>query len=144
MNWGHKIAIVFGLFVVLMVYMVYQSFQVNIDLVAEDYYQQELVYQDKIDKINNTQDLAKGISLSQANGQLTVAFPDLFGKEMSGNISLFRPSDARYDLSTQLKLDNSNRQQIATKKLAKGYYKVQLDWQAQGKAYYHEESVYID
>jgi len=142
MNWGHKIALVFTAFVGLMVFMVYQSFQVNVDLVAEDYYQQELQYQQKIDKINNTKKLAQRLSFLQEDKQLIVQFPDLF-PELEGEISLFRPSDARFDVTTKITLDENHRQSISTTELAKGYYKVKVDWKDSEQAYYHEESLYI-
>lgn len=143
MNWGHKITLVFIAFVGLMAYMVYQSFQVNIDLVAEDYYQQELEYQQTIDKMKNTQQLGQPISFKQENQQLIVQFPDLFEQQLDGEINLFRPSDARFDVNTKITLDQNHRQSISTAELAKGYYKVKLDWKDGKKAYYHEESIYI-
>jgi len=143
LNWGHKIALVFTAFVGLMVFMVYQSFQVNIDLVAEDYYQKELEYQQTIDKLKNTNQLEQPIAFSQENQQLIIAFPNLFEQKLEGEIRLFRPSDARFDLNTQLTLDQHQRQAIPTAELAKGYYKVKLDWKDGDKLYYHEESVYI-
>jgi len=143
MNWGHKITLVFIAFVGLMAYMVYQSFQVNIDLVTEDYYQEELKYQQTIDKMKNTRQLGQRISFKQENQQLIVQFPDLFEKELNGEINLFRPSDARFDVNTKITLDQNHRQSISTAELAKGYYKVKLDWKDGSKAYYHEESIYI-
>jgi hypothetical protein len=143
MNWGHKITLVFIAFVGLMAYMVYQSFQVNIDLVTEDYYQEELKYQQTIDKMKNTRQLGQRISFKQENQQLIVQFPDLFEKELNGEINLFRPSDARFDVNTKITLDQNHRQSISTAELAKGYYKVKLDWKDGKKAYYHEESIYI-
>jgi hypothetical protein len=143
MNWGHKIALVFTAFVGLMVFMVYQSFQVNIDLVAEDYYQQELEYQQTIDKMKNVSQLAQRLSFSQENQQLIIQFPDLFETGLEGEINLFRPSDKRFDVNTKITLDENHRQSISTTELAKGYYKVKLDWKDGKKSYYHEESVFI-
>ena len=143
MNWGHKITLVFIAFMGLMAYLVYQSFQVNIDLVAEDYYQQELEYQQTINKKKNTRQLGQRISFTQENQALIVQFPDLFEQGVAGEISLFRPSDARFDVSTKIALDQNYRQSIPTSDLAKGYYKVKLDWKDGDKAYYHEESVFI-
>jgi hypothetical protein len=54
MNWGYKIAITFILFGALIIFMVVKSFQQNIDLVTDDYYQEELKYQQQIDKLENT------------------------------------------------------------------------------------------
>jgi len=142
MNWGHKIALVNIAFVGLMVFMVYQSFQVNVDLVAEDYYKQEIEYQQKIEKIQNTRELAQQLSFVQENQQLIVQFPA--GKQLlNGEISLFRPSDARFDVNTKITLDENHRQSISTTDLAKGYYKIKVDWQDGDKAYFQEESVFI-
>jgi hypothetical protein len=142
MNWGHKIALVFIAFVGLMVFMVYQSFQVNVDLVAEDYYKQEIEYQQKIEKIQNTRELVQQLSFVQENQQLIVQFPA--GKQLlNGEISLFRPSDARFDVNTKITLDENHRQSISTTDLAKGYYKVKVDWKDGDTAYFQEESVFI-
>ncbi|MFP4091579.1 MAG: FixH family protein [Cyclobacteriaceae bacterium] len=143
MNWGHKIAIVFIAFVGLMVFMVIKSFQVNVDLVAEDYYKQEIEFQQQIDKTNNASELAERLSFKQENQQLIIQFPALFEQGVHGEISFFRPSDKRFDVNTKITLDENHRQSISTTDLAKGYYKIKLDWKNGSKAYYHEESVFI-
>ena len=143
MNWGHKITLAFSAFVVFIVFMVVKSFQENVDLVTEDYYKQEIQYQQQIDKINNTHALKQKVSFAQENQQLIVQFPEEFKNGLSGEINLFRPSDARFDVSTEIKVDTNLRQSIPTSDLAKGYYKVKVDWNDGDKAYYMEESVFI-
>ncbi|WPP52090.1 FixH family protein [Catalinimonas niigatensis] len=142
MNWGYKITFAFTAFVVFILFMVFKSFQQNVDLVADDYYKQEIEYQQRIDKINNTNTLSQAVSFVQENQQLIVQFPEE-SKKLEGEINLFRPSDARFDVSTQITLDEHQRQSIPTADIAKGYYKLKVDWKDGDKAYYHETSVFI-
>lgn len=143
MNWGHKIAFAFSAFVIFIVFLVVKSFQQNVDLVAEDYYKQEIQYQQQIDKMNNTNALKQSISFVQENQQLMVQFPEELGQKPDGEISFFRPSDARFDVSTKIDVDSNLRQWIPTSELLKGYYKVKVDWTDGEKEYYVEESLYI-
>lgn len=143
MNWGYKITFAFTAFVLFIGMLVFKSFQQNIDLVAEDYYQQELQYQQQIDKISNTQKLKGSISFSQQDQHLVIQFPHTQQHQLEGSIQLFRPSDARFDISTQLSLNQEQTQRIPTAELLKGHYKIKLDWTDGSKSYYLEESVYI-
>lgn len=143
MNWGYKITFAFSAFVLFIVFLVFKSFQENVDLVAEDYYKQEIQYQQQIDKINNTNVLEQQVSFVQENQQIIVQFPEEFDQELKGKINLFRPSDARFDVSTQIMLDEEHRQSIPTADMARGYYKLKIDWQHGDKNYYHEEAVFI-
>ena len=51
MNWGHKIIAVYVVFIAGMIFLVFKSSRQNIELVTEDYYAKELVYQQKIDEL---------------------------------------------------------------------------------------------
>ena len=53
MSWGTKIAFLYLSFATMIGVMVYKSVTQSVDLVAPNYYEQELKYQDKIDGINN-------------------------------------------------------------------------------------------
>ncbi len=56
MNWGVGIAIVYILFVLGMLTLVFKSRSQKIDLVTENYYQQELAYQEEIDAKQRVED----------------------------------------------------------------------------------------
>jgi predicted dehydrogenase len=53
MNWGYKIMLVYLVFISGMLFMAFKSSEQDIELVTEDYYAKELVYQQKIDEIKN-------------------------------------------------------------------------------------------
>ncbi len=143
MNWGLKIVFAFGFFVVFIVYLAVRSFQQNIDLVAEDYYFQEIHYQDQIEKIKNADAQGQQLKFSQKNARLVVQFPSESPDSIQGTISLFRPSDARFDQLLAILLNAQNQQTISTADLAKGYYKVKVDWQQGGQSYFKEEAIFI-
>lgn len=143
MNWGWKIVLAFSLFGVFIGYLVFRSFQVNIDLVSEDYYQQELGYQQQIDKIANDRALTVPLTIVQQAQQLIVRFPDDLAAEVQGEIQLFRPSNASRDRTVTIALDSQRRQRIATDGLTKGHYKIKVDWTSGKFAYFTEESVFI-
>ncbi len=59
MNWGVRITILYSSFVLFMSTMVYMCTRQHFDLVAPDYYAQELQYQKVIDGTNNTKNFEK-------------------------------------------------------------------------------------
>ena len=142
MNWGHGIAIFFACFVAFMLFLVVKSHQQNIDLVTENYYEQELKYQQQIDKVQNTKDLKEGVKVSHSKGSIAIHFPKM-AESISGNVQIFRPSDARFDMESTLSPDVEGRQQIATTELPAGYYRIKINWKAGAKEYYTEEAIHL-
>jgi hypothetical protein len=140
MNWGYRIAIFFMAFVTFMLFMLYQCVQQNFDLVAEDYYAQEVVFQEQINQQNNVFKLDQKPSWDITEDNFKLSFPNAFTK---GNIHFFRPSDKNLDFGETLKIDSLGQQQIALNKFKRGVYKVQLSWSDQKEAYYIEERVFI-
>ena len=64
MNWGYKILMVYILFVAGIMVMVFMSSTQNTDLVTTDYYEKELVYQQKIDQISRTSALSAKVAIT--------------------------------------------------------------------------------
>ncbi|MGB3779477.1 MAG: FixH family protein [Tunicatimonas sp.] len=143
MNWGWSIVLAFSLFGLFIGWLVFRTFQETIELVSEDYYQQELGYQQQIDKMTNNQALPVPLTFSQQAQQLVVQFPAEPAAEVQGEIHLFRPSDARRDQILTIALNPQRQQIIATEGLVKGHYRVKVDWTSGDAAYYTEETVFI-
>jgi nitrogen fixation protein FixH len=142
MNWGTKIAFLYLSFASMIGFMVYKSATQTVDLVAPNYYEQELKYQDKIDGINNLSAESKAIVIQQNEGN--VAFT--FSKEMGtpqGHILFFKPDNAGSDFETEIKTNNEGVHTIDTKALSKGTYLVKIDWKIGDKKYFKEERLNI-
>jgi hypothetical protein len=142
-NWGWGIAILFSFFVVFMTSLVFRSFQQNCDLVHEDYYSEELKYQQQIDKQIKTAQLKRNIEYKIHGEELIIKFPeDLIKKNISGEVLFFRPSDKNKDLKVALNL-SQGEQHFPLKLFSKGLYKIKLDWEWDGTKFYDEKSIII-
>jgi hypothetical protein len=56
---------------------------------------------------------------------------------------LFRPSDATLDRNYEIRVDEKQEQIISTIDLAKGMYKLKVDWTNGTKDFYSEETIFI-
>lgn len=138
-NWGYKIALVYIGFVLFMLALVWRTMQEKVELVTKDYYAQELVYQDKIDRIENTKSLTEQVNWELGNQMVKIIFPTQFvGKSISGNVLFFRPSDSSKDFSINLSPDSNGTMTIKSDKFIFGVYRMQIDWQVGGKNYFSE------
>ena len=143
MNWGNKIAFLYLSFATMIGVMVYKSATQTVDLVAPNYYEQELKYQDKIDGMNNLSAESNVIIIVQKEG--TISFN--FSKEMGtaqGHILFFKPDNASSDFETEIKTNAEGVQNIDTKELSKGTYLVKIDWKLGDKKFFKEERISIN
>ena len=142
LNWGHYIAIGFTLFVLLILSMVYRSFQHKNDLVSEDYYARELEYQNVIEKKKNAGKLDQDVVWTVDEKGLNIQFPEGMD-DLQGSVWLYRPSDKDMDVKTDISTDDSGRQMISMDILHPGKYTIQVDWSSGGEEYYTEGVVFI-
>lgn len=136
MNWGKSIALFYGLFVVALLAVVAFSFTRNVNLVTEDYYKQELVYEDQINRVKNTQSLEEKPTIQLKGSYVELVFPTELSPK--GNILFFRPSDSNLDKRIAISLGADNKQQIDFSREKKGLWKAKLNWKQSGKEYYQE------
>jgi len=141
-SWGTGIWAVYGLFVLMILGLVGMSVIQKIDLVSDDYYEQEIRYQGKIDKINNAKQLTTPLKWEVAETGITLHYPaDMKG--ISGQIYFYCPSDNRKDFKLDIQSSKSGSQFISTQKIPAGRYQLKIDWQANGVSYWNEGTVNI-
>lgn len=140
MNWGTKIALGMGLFMVfiitLVVMMVGSS---SDDLVDSDYYEKGIEYDKDYDrKMQVLKDNAEpeiGV-----NKQLII----LFKKPVFGTIHFIHPSDKSNDRSLPINSGVSNEIKLSLDAFTKGRWKVILEWESSGKSYLYDKSIIIN
>lgn len=140
MGWGTRIALFYGSFVAFMLFMVYMAVQQNFDLVAEDYYEQEIAYQDRIDQMNNANADGQKVSIKQGDQGYLLAFSD---RAEDVKVHFFRPSDETKDL----KFEEANVEsvlQVPSAQLIAGKYLVKVEWKANGKTYFQENDLFVN
>ena len=134
--WPKLIIAAFAGFALFIGNMVRQAMQTEVDLVSQDYYQQEIAFQKHINQVQATQ------ALAAAAEQLSLVFPAESGPEpVAGQIRFFRPSNAKLDFTLPLQLNQDHQQHIPTHSLAKGLWRVHLTWQRQGQDYFLEKVI---
>ena len=144
MNFGGRIVVLYLSFVALIVALVVMSYGQKVDLVSDDYYAQEMKFQDKIDAINNEKGLVGSIHHSINGNEITIAADSsLLSADFEGTIHFFRPSDSRKDIHLKMNFVN-NTQAIDSKQLVHGAYKLQLSWTSNQKKYFKEEVIFIN
>jgi len=118
----------------------------KVDLVAADYYEQEVRYQDQIDRANRATSLQAPatVSYNTTTRLITVSLPNTHLQEsLKGWIQLYRPSAAHLHQKLPLALDASGRQQIDGKILSDGLWHVRISWNLNGADYYFDQKVVI-
>jgi nitrogen fixation protein FixH len=144
MNWGWKIAIVMAIYMIGIIAVVWYSMTLDVNLVAEDYYQQELAYEEQITRMKNTGMLAEKptFNFSTDRKLIVLTFPSELSPE-SGIITLFRPSDFTQDRKFKLALDEENQQGFVTESLIPGLWKAKVLWEDEGRSYFQEFTIVI-
>ncbi|MBL7851491.1 MAG: FixH family protein [Cyclobacteriaceae bacterium] len=141
MNWGKSIVLAFVLFALFIGVLVTISVRQDVPLVSADYYEQELKYQEQIDRMKNTNELPEKPSIQVVNGALVVEYPGM-AQITSGELELFRPSDAKLDRKYALSPD-ATVQRIDLSGLPGGMYKARMRWSQSGKEYFLENTIYF-
>jgi hypothetical protein len=116
------------------------------DLVANDYYEQEVRYQGQMDRLQRAQERAQLASVSYDAGkqQIRIALaPSATQTKASGSIQLYRPSAVDQDRQIQLEPDANGTQTIDAAALAPGLWKVRVSWSADGQDYFLDRKVVI-
>jgi hypothetical protein len=143
-SWGTGIVIAFAIFmggtISTAVYLMNQ----DVNLVADDYYDQEINYQQQIDRMERTNQLENKQIVSFNGSTVKISIPKvLINKRVTGEIYFYRPSDSNSDIIIPLITDTSGVQVIPAENLVKGYWKIKVRWLSNGKDYFSEERILI-
>jgi hypothetical protein len=140
-SWGVKIAILYTGFVILIATLVINSMRQNFDLVATDYYQQEIQYQKVIDAGKNQATLSSPVQIHANETAVILNFPKEFtGKLVKGKALFYSEINSAWDKSFDISTD-ANMAAFMRKELKPAAYKLKINWEADGKAYYQESTI---
>lgn len=137
-TWGHGIILALGSFMafILFLILVFPIGKQNADLVAHNYYDEELVYQDVIDSKNRANALEEKPVYQQNGHGILIAFPkERVVDNKNVDFVLFRTDDSNLDLKRSDKLDTHNNLNIPAKVLVPGSYTLKLKWEENKKSY---------
>ncbi len=139
MNWGYRIVVAFVLFAAFIGYMVVKAFQEDFDLVTEDYYAQEINYQEKMVKLANAESSGKKIEIKQEAKKLIFTYPV---QSITGTIQFYHPSREIFDKTFEIALQEGS-QEISKEDLVPGNYRININWREGEKDYLQESKIFI-
>jgi len=143
-NWGTGIVVgmlSFMSFILYLVITMSTSKNYSHDLVTDEYYAKEMVYQKEIDAETNTNNLSKKIISKKVDNGWLIRFPETMKPEdIVGNVFLYRPSNAKLDFEFKIELSGNNLL-ITEANLIAGRWNIILDWTYKGKPYMYKENI---
>ena len=140
MNWGKGIAIAMTAFIIFIVVLVVGFFSHSVDLESDDYYQQEIAYDDEIVALNNANNLEHKPTISITETHLVIEFHNEL-EFTNAQVYLQRPDSEEMDQI--IPIENTKIMTIPLTSLIKGVYNVELFFITGGKNCLHKEQIYI-
>ena len=141
-NWGTGIVIAiiaFIGFILFLVTLMLSDENLDHELVTDDYYKKELVYQKEIDAEKNAQALTENITVSKTDEGILIVFPKNFDySKIEGKVNLYRPSNKNLDFETPINL-SSHQLLIPKNNLVEGRWDVSVNWKYDGVSYLYKD-----
>ncbi len=143
-NWGTGIIIAFIGFISFILFFVIRmnmDDRANHDLVTPDYYKAELGYQKEIDDENNAMENNVILKMQKTADGLQLIFPDNINyKNITGTVSLYRPSNKHLDFYFPISISDSNLL-IPDKRLLEGRWDIKVAWKYKNENYLFKEDI---
>lgn len=137
-TWGHGIVaalLAFIIFILSLIFFFTRSWQ-NAELVSDNYYEEELMYQDVIDAKNNADALTAKPAFNLTPEGIQLVFPaDANPENGKVNFHLFRTDDAKLDVDKDLVLGANKTLLIPKQVLLAGSYTLKVRWEQDKKPY---------
>ena len=141
MNWGKGITIAIVLFMGFIISFVVRAFNRDSDLISDNYYEEGLNYEKKVESENNYKLLDSTISIRKEEEGIKISFPTEMKIIDLGKITFYRPQSKKYDRSFILELDRKNEQILAYENFREGFYQVSISWESNKKTYLFEQDL---
>lgn len=140
-NWGTKLAIWIIAFIVFMSSLVYMTTTSKVNLVEKDYYPKGLVYQTRIDAIENAKNIDAVFNTSQNENSITINLPDI--QADSGTILFFRPSGNSLDKLYNILINDNKTMTFPKDDFSRGKYILKINWFLGNTEYYVEKNFFV-
>lgn len=144
--WPAAIIAFFIVFATFIACFIIWAVRQNQDLVSENYYENEVRYQQQLDRVKRTQSLATqtAVTFDPSRKNILITVPAGQAPGASGRIRFYRPSNARLDHDVPMTLNAAGTQLVDTQALAAGLWKIRVEWSAGGQDYFFDQPVVVN
>lgn len=140
-NWGTKLLIWIIAFILFILGLVFMTTKSDVNLVEKDYYPKGLVYQQRIDAIENAKEINAVFKTIQNTSTITLNIPDIQIDE--GAVTFFRPSGNSLDRVYDFVINKEKIMTFPKSDLKKGKYLLKINWNHENKEYYVEQVLFV-
>ena len=144
-NWGTGLVIGMVAFISFIMYFVVtmmSSPEYDHDLVVEDYYKEELHYQQDIDAESNALALEGSIKVEKSGSKLLLSFPENIDLNTSeGEVSFYRPSNKKLDFRIPFSEIKTQEFEVPEESLVRGRWNIKVSWKSGEKEYLYKTEI---
>ena len=144
LNWGFGIAAVYIIFAGFMVWFAIKASSQKYDLVTDNYYNEAVNYQERIDAGENAlnMDTKLAINYLSNNKSLEISISGV-QKNINGVLSFYKPDRAIDDFKFDFAINETGKQIIPLTEMAHGYWDVNAAWSMEGKKCFTTKRIFI-
>lgn len=142
--WPYGIIAAFLVFCSFMIGFAVYSTNNKTELLADDYYDQGIRYQEVIDGMARMKQMSGGELLTLANDSITVALPSALASADSGSLRFYKPDSEALDFSKELQALHEGKWQLAKAEFSPGPWQMVVEVYREGELYYHEQRLVIE
>ena len=143
-NWGTGIVIAMIAFMSFILYFVVKMFtddQYQYDLVVEEYYKQEIGFQDELDAEKNAIELTENVVIEQTETGVMIDFPENeASSHINGIVTFYRPSNKNLDFTKTIILEGQ-KMFVPKNEIAAGRWNISVKWDQNGKTYLTRKNI---
>jgi len=143
-NWGTGIVIAMIAFMSFILYFVVKMFtedQYQYDLVVEEYYKQEIGFQDELNAEKNAIELAENVVIEQTETGVMIDFQgNEASSDIDGVVTFYRPSNKNLDFTKTVILEDQ-KMFIPKNEIASGRWNISVKWDQNGKTYLTRKNI---
>lgn len=144
--WPYAIIGWFVIAIIATVVWVTFAMRQRVDLVGKDYYEQEIRFQQQIDRVARTKPMRAEVHASYdvAQQAILVTLPAGHTRQaLTGSIQLYRPSDSSLDRKVLLAVDAGGTQKLDASTLLAGLWKIKVSWSFSGQEYFFDQPIVV-
>ncbi len=142
MNWGYRIMIAYIAGVAFLLYFVIGSMRTRTEMVEDNYYEKELVFNDQIEGRTNANRLSEKISISREGDSLHVTLDSSLSQQLSkGELYAYYAAGQQQDRRFSLAPTHDGHYTFAVSAFGRGQYIMRLSFTNGSKPYYKEQAI---
>lgn len=144
MNWGYRIVLAFGLGVTFILFLVWKTMQVDIEMVESNYYEKEMAFNGKLEATANAKALTTKITVENQGQQILLTIDSTIAAAITkAEVHFYNPASEKSDKKLSIQSSTNGFYYFPAASFNKGKYIAKISFTSAGKNYYAEEVIFI-